>query len=210
MLVDECTSGVDPLSRRSLWRTLTSFRDDRCIVLTTHVSPLMFLMYNRHLESWLPTIVPRRGRLTSRPHCNSCGSWKSCRLRLSCCTQARFGQWLLHTGYVCNPHRLWEDWKLFFETWTSVEHQDDCARDICHHALPTPSLLPFEDQGYRSRSPGSRIAGRRDKSSCDRFLWHLGDNDWGHLSGSHEQEWNPWRHRDSFGRCFITRSWKQI
>ena len=38
MLVDECTSGVDPLSRRSLWRTLTSFRDDRCIVLTTHVS----------------------------------------------------------------------------------------------------------------------------------------------------------------------------
>ena len=43
MLVDECTSGVDPLSRRSLWKTLTSFRDDRCIVLTTHVSSLMFL-----------------------------------------------------------------------------------------------------------------------------------------------------------------------
>lgn len=36
VLVDECTSGVDPLSRRALWRTLTSFREDRAIVFTTH------------------------------------------------------------------------------------------------------------------------------------------------------------------------------
>ncbi|KAF5385138.1 hypothetical protein D9615_001087 [Tricholomella constricta] len=36
VLVDECTSGVDPLSRRALWRTLTSFRQDRTIVFTTH------------------------------------------------------------------------------------------------------------------------------------------------------------------------------
>lgn len=39
VLVDECTSGVDPLSRRALWKTLTSFRSDRAIVFTTHVSP---------------------------------------------------------------------------------------------------------------------------------------------------------------------------
>jgi ATP-binding cassette subfamily A (ABC1) protein 3 len=37
VLVDECTSGVDPLSRRALWRTLTSFREDRTIIFTTHV-----------------------------------------------------------------------------------------------------------------------------------------------------------------------------
>ncbi|KAF9471023.1 P-loop containing nucleoside triphosphate hydrolase protein [Pholiota conissans] len=36
ILVDECTSGVDPLSRRALWKTLSAFRDDRCIVFTTH------------------------------------------------------------------------------------------------------------------------------------------------------------------------------
>ncbi|KAF9011286.1 hypothetical protein BDQ17DRAFT_1298756 [Cyathus striatus] len=36
VLVDECTSGVDPLSRRALWRTLTSVRDDRTIIFTTH------------------------------------------------------------------------------------------------------------------------------------------------------------------------------
>ncbi|CCL98836.1 uncharacterized protein FIBRA_00841 [Fibroporia radiculosa] len=36
LLVDECTSGVDPLSRRALWRTLTSVRHDRTIVFTTH------------------------------------------------------------------------------------------------------------------------------------------------------------------------------
>ncbi|KAG1779604.1 hypothetical protein EV702DRAFT_965686 [Suillus placidus] len=36
VLVDECTSGVDPLSRRALWRTLTSVRLDRTIVFTTH------------------------------------------------------------------------------------------------------------------------------------------------------------------------------
>ncbi|KAG7099993.1 hypothetical protein E1B28_001784 [Marasmius oreades] len=36
VLVDECTSGVDPLSRRALWRTLTSFRHERTIVFTTH------------------------------------------------------------------------------------------------------------------------------------------------------------------------------
>ncbi|CAA7266935.1 unnamed protein product [Cyclocybe aegerita] len=36
VLVDECTSGVDPLSRRALWKTLTAFRGDRSIVFTTH------------------------------------------------------------------------------------------------------------------------------------------------------------------------------
>ncbi|THH18622.1 hypothetical protein EW146_g2403 [Bondarzewia mesenterica] len=36
VLVDECTSGVDPLSRRALWRTLISVRHDRTIVFTTH------------------------------------------------------------------------------------------------------------------------------------------------------------------------------
>ncbi|KAI0830875.1 P-loop containing nucleoside triphosphate hydrolase protein [Trametes gibbosa] len=36
VLVDECTSGVDPLSRRALWRTLSSVRHDRTVVFTTH------------------------------------------------------------------------------------------------------------------------------------------------------------------------------
>ncbi|KAF9067262.1 P-loop containing nucleoside triphosphate hydrolase protein [Rhodocollybia butyracea] len=36
VLVDECTSGVDPLSRRSIWRTLTSYRESRTIIFTTH------------------------------------------------------------------------------------------------------------------------------------------------------------------------------
>ncbi|TFK92820.1 P-loop containing nucleoside triphosphate hydrolase protein [Polyporus arcularius HHB13444] len=36
VLVDECTSGVDPLSRRSIWKTLTAVRNDRTIVFTTH------------------------------------------------------------------------------------------------------------------------------------------------------------------------------
>ncbi|KZT22614.1 hypothetical protein NEOLEDRAFT_1071005 [Neolentinus lepideus HHB14362 ss-1] len=36
VLVDECTSGVDPLSRRALWKTLMSVRHERTIVFTTH------------------------------------------------------------------------------------------------------------------------------------------------------------------------------
>ncbi|KAJ6554510.1 hypothetical protein B0H19DRAFT_1262854 [Mycena capillaripes] len=32
-----CTSGVDPLSRRAIWRALVSFRQERTIVLTTHL-----------------------------------------------------------------------------------------------------------------------------------------------------------------------------
>ncbi|KAI0042590.1 P-loop containing nucleoside triphosphate hydrolase protein [Auriscalpium vulgare] len=36
VLVDECTSGVDPLSRRALWRTLSSVRHERTIIFTTH------------------------------------------------------------------------------------------------------------------------------------------------------------------------------
>ncbi|KAJ7045165.1 hypothetical protein C8F04DRAFT_989821 [Mycena alexandri] len=36
VLVDECTSGVDPLSRRALWRTLISVRQERTILFTTH------------------------------------------------------------------------------------------------------------------------------------------------------------------------------
>ncbi|KAI0327677.1 P-loop containing nucleoside triphosphate hydrolase protein [Cubamyces sp. BRFM 1775] len=36
ILVDECTSGVDPLSRRALWRTLSSVKNERTVVFTTH------------------------------------------------------------------------------------------------------------------------------------------------------------------------------
>ncbi|THU78042.1 P-loop containing nucleoside triphosphate hydrolase protein, partial [Dendrothele bispora CBS 962.96] len=36
VLIDECTSGVDPLSRRALWRTLTGVRGERTVVFTTH------------------------------------------------------------------------------------------------------------------------------------------------------------------------------
>lgn len=44
VLVDECTSGVDPLSRRALWKTLTACREDRCIVFTTHVGILVNIL----------------------------------------------------------------------------------------------------------------------------------------------------------------------
>ncbi|KAF9235155.1 hypothetical protein BU15DRAFT_78326 [Melanogaster broomeanus] len=40
VLVDECTSGVDPLSRRALWRTLTSVKHDRTIVWLAEGSPV--------------------------------------------------------------------------------------------------------------------------------------------------------------------------
>ncbi|QRV97372.1 ABC transporter [Ceratobasidium sp. AG-Ba] len=36
VLVDEATSGVDPLSRRAIWRALGKVREDRCVVFTTH------------------------------------------------------------------------------------------------------------------------------------------------------------------------------
>ncbi|KAG8774772.1 hypothetical protein FRC12_001832 [Ceratobasidium sp. 428] len=36
VLVDEATSGVDPLSRRSIWRALGKVREGRCVVFTTH------------------------------------------------------------------------------------------------------------------------------------------------------------------------------
>ncbi|KAG8890900.1 hypothetical protein FRB98_002920 [Tulasnella sp. 332] len=36
ILVDEATSGVDPLSRRAIWRTLNAIRTTRTIIFTTH------------------------------------------------------------------------------------------------------------------------------------------------------------------------------
>ncbi|KAG9080644.1 hypothetical protein FRC06_006317 [Ceratobasidium sp. 370] len=36
VLVDEATSGVDPLSRRAIWRALGKVREGRCVVFTTH------------------------------------------------------------------------------------------------------------------------------------------------------------------------------
>jgi ATP-binding cassette subfamily A (ABC1) protein 3 len=42
VLVDEATSGVDPLSRRAIWRALRDVREERCVVFTTHVSILSF------------------------------------------------------------------------------------------------------------------------------------------------------------------------
>jgi ABC-type multidrug transport system ATPase subunit len=38
LLVDEATSGVDPLSRRALWRALTAVKHERTVLFTTHVS----------------------------------------------------------------------------------------------------------------------------------------------------------------------------
>jgi len=38
LLVDEATSGVDPLSRRALWRALIAVKHERTILFTTHVS----------------------------------------------------------------------------------------------------------------------------------------------------------------------------
>ncbi|KAH9920558.1 P-loop containing nucleoside triphosphate hydrolase protein [Epithele typhae] len=36
VLVDEATSGVDPISRRAIWKTLAAVKDSRAIVFTTH------------------------------------------------------------------------------------------------------------------------------------------------------------------------------
>ncbi|KAG8685402.1 hypothetical protein FRC08_013128, partial [Ceratobasidium sp. 394] len=36
VLVDEATSGVDPLSRRAIWKALVKAREGRCVVFTTH------------------------------------------------------------------------------------------------------------------------------------------------------------------------------
>ncbi|KAJ7626727.1 hypothetical protein B0H17DRAFT_1286284 [Mycena rosella] len=37
LLVDKCTSGMDPVSRRVIWRVLVSLRQKRTILLTTHL-----------------------------------------------------------------------------------------------------------------------------------------------------------------------------
>jgi ATP-binding cassette subfamily A (ABC1) protein 3 len=42
LLVDEATSGVDPLSRRAIWRALMKVREGRCVVFTTHVGQIFF------------------------------------------------------------------------------------------------------------------------------------------------------------------------
>ena len=36
VLLDEPTSGMDPFSRRFTWDVIRQYRQDRCIVLTTH------------------------------------------------------------------------------------------------------------------------------------------------------------------------------
>ena len=36
VLLDEPTSGMDPFSRRFTWNVIRQYREDRCIVLTTH------------------------------------------------------------------------------------------------------------------------------------------------------------------------------
>lgn len=59
ILVDECTSGVDPLSRRALWKTLTSFREDRAIIFTTHVSDFIPLSVSVMSNRLMIFVVPR-------------------------------------------------------------------------------------------------------------------------------------------------------
>ena len=36
VLLDEPTSGMDPFSRRFTWNVIRQYRENRCIVLTTH------------------------------------------------------------------------------------------------------------------------------------------------------------------------------
>jgi ABC-type multidrug transport system ATPase subunit len=37
VLLDEPTSGMDPFARRFTWDVIRQYRQDRCIVLTTHM-----------------------------------------------------------------------------------------------------------------------------------------------------------------------------
>uniref|UniRef100_A0A6U0IYI5 ABC transporter domain-containing protein n=1 Tax=Sexangularia sp. CB-2014 TaxID=1486929 RepID=A0A6U0IYI5_9EUKA len=36
LLIDECSSGVDPANRRRLWQAIQRFKKGRCVVMTTH------------------------------------------------------------------------------------------------------------------------------------------------------------------------------
>merc|ERR1711879_1139149 len=36
IFLDECTAGMDPLSRRKIWDLLGRYKEDRTIILTTH------------------------------------------------------------------------------------------------------------------------------------------------------------------------------
>lgn len=42
----QCTSGVDPLSRRALWKILSSVRHERTVVFTTHVSLFLECLFS--------------------------------------------------------------------------------------------------------------------------------------------------------------------
>jgi ABC-type multidrug transport system ATPase subunit len=54
VLLDEPTSGMDPFSRRFTWDVIRQYRQDRCIVLTTHQmdgekSPRFSVLWNVHV-----------------------------------------------------------------------------------------------------------------------------------------------------------------
>ena len=42
ILSDEPTSGMDPFSRRFVWNLIRQYRENRCIILTTHEYGLYF------------------------------------------------------------------------------------------------------------------------------------------------------------------------
>ena len=42
VLLDEPTSGMDPFSRRFTWNVIRQYRQDRCIILTTHLYVVAF------------------------------------------------------------------------------------------------------------------------------------------------------------------------
>ena len=54
VLLDEPTSGMDPFSRRFTWNVIRQYRQDRCIVLTTH------FMDGKDIPVPLSLVVARR------------------------------------------------------------------------------------------------------------------------------------------------------
>ena len=49
VLLDEPTSGMDPFSRRFTWNVIRQYRQNRCIVLTTHFMDGTYLTAQRFL-----------------------------------------------------------------------------------------------------------------------------------------------------------------
>lgn len=170
----------DLWSRRALWKTLTRYRAERSILLTTHVRS--FLCWRLKGSRRYILIVPRWGGFLGWSHCSPCPSGKTRCLWYVCRAQVYYGRRIF---YCCQNSRLVGIQKSFsrqFEHWLPLSHSHHC--DVSRHESQVTGHISSQDQRHSHYCQCSSLSWKSQRAVQHPRIWCSWNNNWRYIFGS--------------------------